>query len=179
MSDSMNNELSKSYRQEPTCRITELELTESLLPEYLSSLRWTSYYDPKLMANGKPIQHGQTINGQIFSAVISNDCNNILVQYGRRVVIRQASGLQLRLDCHHHNHVRKTKPETAGLSEQKLNAKNAQVLVDVLSDQAKKNALKKKRSTGKSIKNSNEPKQKGTRKTVSKQIGCTYALKFV
>ena len=169
-----------SYQQHPSCSITESDLTEALLPDYLASLRWTSEHDPQLTHNKRLVKHGQAIGGRAFSAVISTDCNNILVQYGRRVVIRQASGVQLRLECHHHTHARNTKPEVAALSDQAANAKNAQVLADILVDKAKKQAAKnKKKKAPKVTKDANAPAPKQTRKSVSKQTGCSYALKFV
>lgn len=175
-----------SYQQVSTCDITESDLTEALVPVYLSSLRWTSDYDSELTARGKPVKHGQAIGGEKFSAVISKDCNDILVQYGRRVVIRQTSSLQLRLDCHHHSHVRKTRHDDA-LSEQATNDKNAQALADILTDEAKRNAAKKQKatwkknsqSTNQNVQATNQPAPQKTRKSVSKQTGCGYTLTFV
>lgn len=60
-----------SYTQEPSCNLTETDLTEPLVPEYLSSLRWTSTYVPNLIAHGKHVKHGQAINGKLFSELLA------------------------------------------------------------------------------------------------------------
>ena len=154
--------------------ISQENLTEPLLTPFVAGVEWISVYTEEgFVSRGKvvtKIKHG--IGGQLYSAVIATDCNELSAQYGRRLVVRNSTDLKLVLECFQHKHPK------YDIDNAEHDKPNEHKLAAVVTKSSKSSKLT---SADASDVHCQQPDSETVKKRqyVSKQNNCQYHLVFL